>query len=190
MQETTLAETSSAVKKALQNAINDRCDCEFQFEAIYDGEFSCKTMVEHALYRGSVNGTSDRHTATELLAFIQDWIMNEGFFRVNQIRRWVSQTCSPLRIEHFNQPECSDETTTPTDGTTTAPTDGTTTAPTDGTTAPTDGTTAPTDGTTTAPTDGTTTTPTDGTTTTHTSGNGGDRAGGSYLGGYFSIAPI
>ncbi len=168
MQETTLAKTSFAIKKALQNAINDRCDCGFQIEAIANGEFSCKTKIEHALYRSSVNGTSNKHTATELLAFIQDWIMNDGVFQVNQIRRWVSKTCSPLRIEHFNQPECSDGTTTPTVGTTTAPTDGTTTTP----------------------TDGTTTTPTDGTTTTHTSGNGGDRAGGSYLGGYFSIAPI
>ncbi len=124
MQKTTLAETSFAIKKALQNAINDRCDCGFQIEAISDGEFSCETMIEHALYRSSVNGTSDKHTATELLAFIQDWIMNEGVFRVNQIRLWVSKTCSPLCIEQFNQPECSDETTTPTDGTTTTHTSG------------------------------------------------------------------
>ncbi len=111
MQEKTVIKTSLAIRTALQTAINDRCSCGFQKESIFDGEFSCETMIGHAVYRSTINGTSDTHTATELLVFIQDWIVNKGNIRVNQIRRWVSKSCSPLRIQHYTQSECSDETT-------------------------------------------------------------------------------
>ncbi len=111
MQEKTVVKTSLAIRTALQTAINDRCSCGFQKESIFDGEFSCRTMKEHTVYRSTINGTSDKHTATELLVFIQDWIVNEGYIIVNQIRRWVSKTCSPLRIQHYTQSECSAETT-------------------------------------------------------------------------------
>ncbi len=115
MQETTAATTSLVIRKTLQDAINDRCSCGFQIGAIFDGQFSCETMIGHAVYRSTINGTSDKHTASELLVFIQDWIVNEGVFQLNLIRRWVNKNCSPLRIQHFKQSECSDE-TTPTGG--------------------------------------------------------------------------
>ncbi len=109
-------EIDSDIRVALRDAINDRCNCGFQTGGITYGEFSCETMKEHAVYRSTIKGTSDKHTATELLEFIHDWIVNEGNIRVKRIRRWVSKTCSPLRIQDFKQSECSDE-TTPTGGT-------------------------------------------------------------------------
>ncbi len=72
-------------------------------------------MKEHAVYRSTINGTSDKHTASELLEFIQDWKTTEGTFLLDLLRLSVDK-CSPLRIQSFHQRECSGESTTPTRG--------------------------------------------------------------------------
>ncbi len=87
------------------DAINDRCNCGFQIEHIFDGFFSCHTMKQNVIYSSKINGTSDKHTATELLDFIQDWVMTEGTFTVDLLQRKVSTTCSPLYVyDHSTSP--------------------------------------------------------------------------------------
>ncbi len=85
--------------------------------AIVSGRFSCETMKEHAVYKSKINGTSDKHTASELLVFIQNWVATEETFPIELLQVRVNKACSPLRIQSFHQPECSDKTTTPTRGT-------------------------------------------------------------------------
>ena len=100
-----------AVKKALTAAIRERCSCNFQSTAIENGEFSCQSTTTHVVYRTMINGTSDTHTAPQLLNFIEDWIKNEGAFLVGYFRLRVVPEC-PLQIQSFYQPECTNDEST------------------------------------------------------------------------------
>ena len=99
-----------AIKEALTQAINKRCNCGFQKSAIDDGEFSCQTMIGHVVYRSKINGTSDFRTANELLAYIEDWITSEGTFLLDDVFRLRVSTSCPLRIQSVHQPECLGDT--------------------------------------------------------------------------------
>ena len=92
-----------SVKENIQQAIRQRCGCNFQSSAIYSGELSCQTTT--VIYRAIINGTSDLHTATELLGFVEDWRRNEGTFLYRKFRLCLSQH-RPLQIESFNEAEC------------------------------------------------------------------------------------
>ena len=96
-----------AVRTALTAAIRERCNCDFQSTSIDSGEFSCQTTTTHVVYRSLINGTSEMHmhTAPELLSFIDDWLKNEGTFRIFRFRLRVVPDC-PLQIQSFHQPEC------------------------------------------------------------------------------------
>ena len=99
-----------AIKEALKKAINKRCNCGFQMNAIDDGEFSCQTMIGHVVYRSKINGTSDFRTANELLEYIEDWITSEGTFLLDDVFRLRVSTSCPLRIQSVHQPECLGDT--------------------------------------------------------------------------------
>ena len=94
-----------AVRTALTAAIRERCNCDFQSTSIDSGEFSCQTTTTHVVYRSLINGTTELHTAPELLTFIDDWLENEGTFRILSFRLRVVPDC-PLQIQSFHQPEC------------------------------------------------------------------------------------
>jgi len=93
-----------AVRTALTAAIRERCNCNFQSTSIDSGEFSCQTTTTH-VYRSLINGTSEMHTAPKLLDFINNWLKNEGTFRILHFRLRVVPDC-PLQIQSFHQPEC------------------------------------------------------------------------------------
>jgi len=94
-----------AVRTALTAAIRERCNCDFQSSSIDSGEFSCQTTSTHIVYRSLINGTTELHTAPELLNFINNWLKNEGTFRILRFRLRVFPDC-PLQIQSFHQPEC------------------------------------------------------------------------------------
>jgi len=94
-----------AVRTALTAAIRERCNCDFQSTSIDSGEFSCQTTTTHVVYRSLINGTSELHTAPELLNFIDDWLRNEGTFHIFRFCLRVVPDC-PLHIQSFLQPEC------------------------------------------------------------------------------------
>ena len=95
----------SEVREALAAAVRERCSCDFQATSIEKGEFSCQTITTHVVYRSLINGTSDVHTASELLDFTEDWIKNEGTLHVGNFRLRLVPDC-PLQIRSFHQPEC------------------------------------------------------------------------------------
>ena len=97
------------LRMALTDAINKRCKCGYQMEAIDSGDFSCETTTNHATYRSTIHGTSDKHTATELLAFIQDWVMTEGTFTAQMVRMRARITCTSIFLKSFHDYECSDD---------------------------------------------------------------------------------
>ena len=95
-----------AVKAALTSGIRSRSNCNFSVDAIDDGEFSCQTSIMEVVYRNKINGTSDTFTALELLGFIENWIMNEGTFKVDMFRLRTNTSC-PIHVQSFHHPECS-----------------------------------------------------------------------------------
>ena len=98
-----------AIKKALIHAINQRCQCDFQWDAIDHGKFSCQTKMRNVIYRSKINGTSDIRTANEFLAYIEDWITSEGTFLFDDVFRLRVSTSCPLHIQSVHQPECLEE---------------------------------------------------------------------------------
>lgn len=90
----------------IESAIQDRCDCNFYLSAIQSGEFSCQTTDREVVYRAIIKGTSDLHTAEELLDFMDDWRKNNQTILHNNLFRYrMSQDC-PLRIASFDEIEC------------------------------------------------------------------------------------
>ncbi len=108
-----MSQIREGIGSVLTNAITSRCNCPFDPWGVYYGEFSCRNTKEQAIYWSKINGRSSTSTATELLAFLQDWIDTDGKFTMNGLRMEVSKTCSPLRLRSFHQPECADETNKP-----------------------------------------------------------------------------
>ncbi len=104
---------SAYIKNGLAAAIRERCNCGFSSSSIDTGEFSCQTTITEVVYRSRIIGTSNTFTASELLAFVEDWIATEGTFTVNDILRLRTSTECPLRIQSFHDPECATNATMP-----------------------------------------------------------------------------
>ena len=95
-----------SVKENIEQAVRQRCSCNFQSSAVYSGEFSCQTTTTDVIYRAIINGTSDLLTAAELLGYVEDWQQNEGTLLYHKFRLRLSQHC-PLQIKSFNDVECA-----------------------------------------------------------------------------------
>ena len=98
-----------SVKKNLEQAVRQRCNCSFESSSIYSGEFSCQTTSTDVIYRAIINGTSDLHNATELLGHIENWRHKQGTLLYHKFRLRLSQHC-PLQIESFDEVECKNGT--------------------------------------------------------------------------------
>ena len=95
----------NSIKKDIELVVRKRCDCNFHSSAIYSGEFSCQTTSTEVIYRAIINGSSELLRASELTAFMEDWMINEGTLLYNKFRLRLAQTCS-LLIQSYNEPEC------------------------------------------------------------------------------------
>ena len=95
-----------SIKTEIEEAIQHRCDCDFYSSAIYSGEFSCQTTISDVIYRAIINGTSDLHTAAELLDYIENWRKYDQTLLHNLFRLRLSQDC-PMQISSFNEVECA-----------------------------------------------------------------------------------
>ena len=94
-----------SIKKDIEKALRNRCNCDFSSSAIYSGEFSCQTTTTEVVYRAIINGSSESRKATELINFMENWLQSEGTLLYNKIRLRLAQNCS-LRIESFSEEEC------------------------------------------------------------------------------------
>ena len=96
------------MKWNIEKAVRQRCACDFLSFAIYSGEFSCRKSKTSVVYRAIINGTSDLHTADELMDFIEDWRTNEATLLYNKFRLDIAnkEDCH-LRIQSFNDGDCS-----------------------------------------------------------------------------------
>ena len=111
-----------SIKKDIKMAISSLCNCPFNSNAIYSGEFSCQpsscdsdsgcgtstNTVSHVTYRAAINGTSFILTADQILGYIEEWRSNRGTLLYNDIFRlkvFSKEECN-LEINSFNDEEC------------------------------------------------------------------------------------
>lgn len=95
-----------SIGSEIEKAIQHRCGCYFySWNRIYSGEFSCQTTTSDVVYRAIIRGTSDLHTAAELLDYIDHWRRNNQTLLHNLFRLRLSQDC-PLQISSFDEVEC------------------------------------------------------------------------------------
>jgi hypothetical protein len=95
----------TSIARDIEQALQQRCSCNFSSLAIYSGEFSCQTTTTEVVYRAIINGSSESRTATELVDFMENWLESDGTLLYNKFRLRLTQNCS-LRIESFSEEEC------------------------------------------------------------------------------------
>ena len=105
----------TSIKKEVEKAIRERCECNFKSTAIFSGEFSCQSsmyesgssLITEVTYRAIVNGTSDLLTAEQIMYHIEDWRESDGTLLYNRIRlNLAKKKDCPLRINTFRETEC------------------------------------------------------------------------------------
>lgn len=102
-----------SIKRDVEKAVRERCECDFSSTAIHSGEFSCQftsckpdgcELATTATYRAMLNGTSDLLTANQLISHLQDWHEEIGTLLYNVFRlRLVNCT---IPIDSFHEEEC------------------------------------------------------------------------------------
>ena len=104
------------IKKGMEKAVRERCDCAFSSSAIYSGEFSCQftscsnsecDLATHVTYRAILNGTSDLLPANQLMQHIQDWRETRGSLLYNVFHlRLASDSECRVSINSLDDAEC------------------------------------------------------------------------------------
>ena len=93
----------SSIKRDVETAVRERCDCAFSSTAIYSGKFSCD-LASHVTYRAILNGTTDLLTADQLMEHIQDWC--ETTHDIICLNLASASECT-VRINSFEDEKCS-----------------------------------------------------------------------------------
>ncbi len=106
----------ASIKKEVEEAVRERCECDFKSTAIYSGEFSCRSsncksscsLGTQATYRAILNGTSDLLSAEEIMNHIEDWRESDCTLLYNNLFRLdlANKTECKLRIKSFKEKEC------------------------------------------------------------------------------------
>ena len=101
----------TCIKRSLEQAVQERCNCPFSSTAIHSNHFHCQTidnvLSTHLTYRAILNGTSDLLPASTAMEHIQDWVDAEGtidyyFFVLNVMS---TRQCT-LRVKSLKEKQC------------------------------------------------------------------------------------
>ncbi len=94
------------VRKGLQEAVNERCECAFTVQHITLGEFQCLANADEVTYCAKINGTTIA-ASSMILAFAEEWVTSSLATLVIQgVRLNIDSTCKPVAINSFTDPEC------------------------------------------------------------------------------------
>ena len=103
-------DVEASIKRVLESAVRERCDCNFSSRSIFSGEFSCQStssLITHVIYRATINGTSDLLTTNQIMKHIDDWRESRGTLLYKIFRLKVSSKSEcPLTIDSFDDQEC------------------------------------------------------------------------------------
>ena len=105
----------SSIKRGVETAVRERCDCDFSSTAIFSGEFGCRLtkckadcdLGTYVTYRAVVNGTSDMLTAVQIIRHIETWRDIAGTFLHNVFRLELATKCR-VEIDSFHEKECEE----------------------------------------------------------------------------------
>ena len=105
----------TSIKRELEKAVRERCECDFSSTAINSGVFSCQTAtcqsnclpITHVIYRAIINGTSDFPTADQLIDHMKEWQKSSSslLYNVFHLNLASNDECQ-LRIGSLYEKEC------------------------------------------------------------------------------------
>jgi len=94
-----------SVLQALQQEIEDLCQCGFSAEYILNYAFECSETNQNTVtFRGELFGTA-QVTSSQLISYIKCWITVEGIVAVQGLRLRVDHSC-PVEIRLFSDSLC------------------------------------------------------------------------------------
>ena len=101
----------TSIKKELEQAVRERCDCPFSSTVVRDEKFSCETfgnvVATHLIFRAVLSGSDDLLPASRAMEHIQDWVDSDGTFDYFLFRlRLTSTKECKLSIESLNEKMC------------------------------------------------------------------------------------
>ena len=110
-------EKKEAVIASVIKAVNELCKCVFSRETFYDIDitagFQCFDQSPTAVtFRGQI-GPSLTANSSLLISYLEQWVATDPTIVVLSSRLSVDSSCS-VEISNFNDPECSDMTSTST----------------------------------------------------------------------------
>ena len=101
----------SDIHTAMQHDIEHLCMCGFTTQHLSDSELQCFMNLEEVTFRALIIGTAQA-TSSELIEYIEQWIAGGASILVQTVRLTVDDTCHPVEINTFNDPECGTESPT------------------------------------------------------------------------------
>ena len=101
----------SDIHTAMQHDIEHLCMCGFTTQHLSDSELQCFMNLEEVTFRSLIIGTAQA-TSSELIEYIEQWIAGGPRILVQTVRLTIDDTCHPVEINTFNDPECGTESPT------------------------------------------------------------------------------
>ena len=105
----------TSIKRELEKAVRERCECDFSSTAINSGVFDCQNATfqsncfpaTHVTYRAIINGTSDLLTADQLMDHVKEWQESRSSLLYNVfLLNLASNDECQLRIGSLYEKEC------------------------------------------------------------------------------------
>ena len=94
-----------SVVQALQQGIEDLCQCGYSVQNILNSAFECSETNQNSVtFRGALLGTA-QVTSSQLLSYAEQWIAAEGVLAVRGLRLRVDRSC-PVEIRLFSDSLC------------------------------------------------------------------------------------
>ena len=94
-----------SVLQAMQQEIEDMCQCGFSAQNILNYAFECSETNQNTVtFRGELLGTA-QVTSSQLISYIERWITVEGIVAVQGLRLRVDRSC-PVEIRLFSDSLC------------------------------------------------------------------------------------
>ena len=94
-----------SVLQAMQQEIEDMCQCGFSAQNILNYAFECSETNQNTVtFRGELLGTA-QVTSSQLISYIEHWITVEGIVAVQGLRLRVDRSC-PVKIRLLSDSLC------------------------------------------------------------------------------------
>lgn len=98
-------EKEADLTTALQQVIEQRCQCGFNEDLITEGGFQRCLLDDYVTFRANIYGVGAVSTF-QLISFIKDWIKDEKTIVIQSLRLTLDSVC-PVAIDSVSDPDCT-----------------------------------------------------------------------------------